>query len=99
MDATLRLWDGQTGDLISVLRGHSNRLNAPVFTPDGSGLVSAAGSDGTVRIWDLRLAERNGILRGHASFVYDVAFSPDGEQEASSAWDGTARLWDAASGR
>ena len=43
--------------------------------------------------------ERNGVLRGHESFVYDVAFSPDGEQVASSAWDGTARLWDATSGR
>ena len=70
----------------------------PVFTPDGSRLVSGS-RDGTVRIWDMSLVERNGILRGHESFVYDVAFSPDGEQVASSAWDGTARLWDATTGR
>ena len=71
---------------------------APVFTPDGSRLVSGS-ADGTVRIWDMSLVERNGILRGHESYVYDVAFSPDGEQVASAAWDGTARLWDATTGR
>ena len=36
---------------------------------------------------------------GHESFVYDVAFGPDGEQVASSAWDGTTRLWSATTGR
>ena len=71
---------------------------APVFTPDGSRLVSGS-TDGTVRIWDMSLVERNGILRGHESYVYDVAFSPNGEQVASAAWDGTARLWDATTGR
>ena len=82
-----------------MLRGHGDGFNcAPVFTPDGSRLVSGS-TDGTVRIWDMNLVERNGILRGHESFVYDVAFSPNGEQVASAAWDGTARLWDATTGR
>jgi WD40 repeat protein len=37
-------------------------------------------------------------LRGHTSFVSCVQFSPDGKQLATSSWDKTAALWDAATG-
>lgn len=38
-------------------------------------------------------------LRGHTSDVLWVAFSPDGRQIVSGSKDGTARLWDVASGQ
>src|SRR5688572_14801873 len=37
-------------------------------------------------------------LKGHKSDVWSVAFSPDGEYLASGSSDGTARLWNLASG-
>ena len=50
-DATLRLWDARSGELILVLRGHGGAGSpfpvAPIFTPDGSHLLSAS-PDGTV---------------------------------------------------
>ncbi len=39
------------------------------------------------------------ILSGHTNGVASATFSPDGVRIVTAGWDGTAKIWDAQSGR
>ncbi len=61
-DATVRLWDSETGAPISALTGHRGFVTSVAFSADGSELASVS-ADGTVRVWTLDLDELIEIAR------------------------------------
>ncbi|UBU17981.1 WD40 repeat domain-containing protein [Nonomuraea gerenzanensis] len=107
-DAEVQVWtlpEGRaTGEPTS---GQSGRITAAAF--DGTGAVLAAGaSDGTVLLRETLTGRRRGLLPAHSLPVTTLAFAPGapGAQGApggvlllTASEDGTARLWDAATGR
>ncbi len=52
LDAVVRIWDAQTGQLIERLMGHRDSVYTVSFTPDGKGLVSGS-LDRTLKYWDV----------------------------------------------
>ena len=92
------LYDARTGAQIYLITGHSFRVNAVAFSPDG--LTLASGSrDHTVRLWDVATGQEKSILTGHTNDVEAVAFSQDGTTLASAGSDSTVRVWDVATGQ
>jgi WD40 repeat protein len=104
-DRTVRVWRATGRQDVAVLHGHTGTVTRLAFTPDGRRLGSLSEGtelnwpgDGTLRVWEVDPRATLPVLHGHISYVYPVAFSPDGRWIASGSWDGTVRLWDAATG-
>ena len=92
--APIQVWNAETGEPVTALKGHTGWVCHLAFSRNGKVLASAAG-DQSVRLWDTdtwtQLAES---LRGNGDEVYAVAFSPDGNWLSSGSRDGLVMLWD-----
>ena len=98
-DGDIQVWDTANGRLLQ----ENERPGAPatdaLFGPSGAPLVGVY-ADGLVRWWP------EGDLDGevqdvgqHDKPVHELQFSPDGVLFLTISWDGTAILWDSATGR
>ena len=93
-DRTARIFDTNSGRLISTFTGHSNAIRKCCFNLPVGNLIATASFDRTARIWDAASGKSLSILAGHTQEVIDVIFSSDGVYLATASLDGTARLWD-----
>jgi WD40 repeat protein len=94
----IRIHDFRTGEVLALLKGHTDTVEALAFSADGRWLASGS-EDNTVRVWDTAGWKPIQTLSGHRWGVYAVAFSPDGRTLVSGSLDKSLRLWDRASGR
>jgi WD40 repeat protein/predicted Ser/Thr protein kinase len=74
---TIRVSSRRDGQLLHVLRGHSDAVNVVKFTPGGNRVVSGS-EDGTLRVWDPVTGMELLSLRGHEGGVSDAIFGPEG---------------------
>jgi WD40 repeat protein len=96
-DKTIRLWNLETGEVISTLMGHSQGIKSVVFSPNGT-ILATGSDDQTVKLWNVSNGQEISTLCGHSHAVKSVAFSPDGQVLASGSWDKTIKLWNIQTG-
>jgi WD40 repeat protein len=112
-DGIVHLWNIATHQQVGTLtNGSGLGFTEVTFSPGGRILATASG-DGTIRIWDLatdreigkpvtltpRAPETSTSAPGESVSIVDMAFSPDGKLLATVGQNGSALLWDVATGR
>ena len=93
---SLTIYRVATGEQVrSVDVGPGGRLE---INPDGTLLAMPAGAGNEVAIFDAATLVERRRLRGHTQTVWGIRFSHDGDLLASASWDGTAIVWNLATG-
>ena len=96
-DASVRVWDVTTGDLLYTLTGHGGDVEGVAFNPNGTLLVSS-GSDFTAILWNMSDGTEVRRLQGHTATVRQALFTPDGSTILTASGDGLILIWDATTG-
>ncbi len=96
-DTTVQVWDAADGSYVFTYRGHTDSVEAVVWSPDGTRIASAS-LDKMVQVWDAADGSHVFTYLGHYDVVKTVAWSPDGKRIASGSGDKTVQVWNAADG-
>lgn len=96
-DATVKIWDWETGEFERTLKGHTRAVQDVDFDHKGHLLVSCA-SDLLIKIWDSESEWKNTkTFAGHDHAVSCVKFMPGDEFIVSASRDRTIRVFNVAS--
>jgi len=96
-DATVKMWDYESGDFERSLRGHTSAVNCIAFDPLGNILASCS-ADLSVKLWDMQNYTCTKTLQGHEHNVSGVVFIPPGDYLASCSRDNSVKIWETATG-
>ncbi len=93
----VRIWDVESGQIISELRGHKKAVLSVAFTSAGNEIITGS-ADGTLKRWEVMTGREVQQYEGHREVVFYVALSEDNSKIISGSWDGSAKVWDLNSG-
>ncbi|MFH4977695.1 hypothetical protein AB6A40_004404 [Gnathostoma spinigerum] len=97
-DATIKIWDYESGELERSLRGHTDAVQDIAFDNSGK-LLASCSADMTIKLWEFsQTFECTKTLKGHDHNISSVAFLPSGDFLLSASRDHLIKMWEVASG-
>ncbi|KAH1060678.1 hypothetical protein GLYMA_02G164700v4 [Glycine max] len=86
---------GFSFDEVGSIRKSNSKVVCCHFSSDGK-LLASAGHDKKVVLWNMETLQTESTPEEHSLIITDVRFRPNSTQLATSSFDTTVRLWDAA---
>lgn len=97
-DATIKVWDFETGEYERTLKGHTDSVQDIAFDAQGKVLASCS-ADMSIKLWDFtQTFECFKTMLGHDHNVSSVAFVPAGDFVLSASRDKSIKMWEVATG-
>jgi len=98
-DATIKIWDFETGEYDSTLRGHTNSVQCVAFDHTGN-IMASCSADLSIKLWNFHSASKEctKTLKGHEHNVSWVVFTPTGDYLYSCSRDKTIKKWEISTG-
>jgi WD40 repeat protein len=92
-DKTLAVWDGDTGERLRRLKGHTSYVNTCAAPHTESTLIVSGSDDGTIKVWDSR---RRGHVHSLESKyqVTAVSFGMTDDTLFTGGIDNDIKMWD-----
>jgi hypothetical protein len=87
------VWEVAGERPVFKLAGHSRRVLALCFSPDGRFLTSGS-ADGSVRVWEIATGKEVHTYTGHTGPISTLDVSSDSARVASGSFDRTVLIWD-----
>src|SRR5207244_6262976 len=85
-DGSVYVWDASDGALLHRMQGHQGAVNSVAFSPEGSRLASAGGSE--LLVWEVQRGAGVRTLGPHPGEASAVTCEPSGERLLSGGSDG-----------
>ncbi|KAI5779685.1 WD40-repeat-containing domain protein [Geopyxis carbonaria] len=93
-DRDVRVWDMETGECKSILRGHTSTVRCLKMSDRYTAISGSR--DTTLRIWDIEKGVCKNVLVGHQASVRCLEIH--GDLVVSGSYDTTARVWSISQG-